>query len=95
VQYPRLAAIRRPAIAMLFLVVIQLCFGFLAFLTRVEWGRDAAQPEIPMVISTVAHLAVGALLLAATVIFAIQAWRYVPGAVKEEIPGGARKPVAA
>jgi cytochrome c oxidase assembly protein subunit 15 len=95
VQYPRVAAIRRPAIAMLFLVVIQLCLGFLAFLTRVEWGKDAAQPEIPMVISTVAHLAVGALLLASTVIFAIQVWRYVPGAVKERIPGDARRPVAA
>jgi len=94
-QYPRVAAIRRPAIAILFLVMIQLCLGFLAFLTRVEWGKDAAQPEMAMVISTVAHLAVGALLLASTVIFAIQVWRGVPAAVKERIPGGARKPVAA
>jgi cytochrome c oxidase assembly protein subunit 15 len=94
-QYPRIAAIRRPAIAVLFLVMIQLCLGFLAFLTRVEWGKTAAQPELPMVISTVAHVAVGALLLSATVIFALQVWRYVPVAVKAGIPGGARKPVAA
>jgi cytochrome c oxidase assembly protein subunit 15 len=94
-QYPKIAAIRRPAIAILFLVVVQLCLGFLAFLTRVEWGKDAAQPEMAMVASTVAHVAVGALLLASTAIFAIQVWRNVPLSVKERIPSGARKPVAA
>ncbi len=52
---------------MLSLVIAQLCLGFTAFLTRVAWGHDAVQPELPMVISTVAHVAVGALLLATTV----------------------------
>lgn len=94
-QYPKVTAIRRPAIAILFLVVVQLCLGFLAFLTRVEWGKDAAQPEMAMVASTVAHVAVGALLLASTAIFAIQVWRNVPASVKQQIPGSARKPVAA
>ncbi len=94
-RYSKIEAIRRPAVAILFLVVVQLCLGFLAFLTRVEWGKDAAQPEMPMVVSTVAHVAVGALLLAATVIFTIQVWRHVPVSVRERIPGGARKPVAA
>ena len=36
----------RPAITMLSLMIAQLCLGFVAFLTRVLWGRDAAQPEI-------------------------------------------------
>jgi cytochrome c oxidase assembly protein subunit 15 len=94
-QYSKTAAIRRPAIAVLFLVIVQLCLGFLAFLTRVDWGRDAAQPETAMVASTVAHVAVGALLLASTAILAIQVWRHPPIAVKERIPGGAQKPVAA
>jgi heme a synthase len=94
-QYSNIAAIRRPAIAILVLVIVQLCLGFLAFLTRVEWGKDAAQPGTAMVGSTVAHVGVGALLLAATAIFTIQVWRYIPVAVKERIPGGARKPVAA
>jgi heme A synthase len=94
-QYSKIEAIRRPAIAILFLVIVQLCLGFLAFLTRVEWGKDAAQPEMPMVVSTVAHVAVGALLLASTVIFAIQVWRYVPIAMRERIPDSTRKPVAA
>jgi cytochrome c oxidase assembly protein subunit 15 len=94
-QYPKIAAIRRPAITILFLVVVQLCLGFLAFLTRVEWGKDVAQPEMAMVASTVAHVAVGALLLASTAIFAIQVWCHTPIAVKERIPGSARKSVAA
>jgi cytochrome c oxidase assembly protein subunit 15 len=94
-QYQKIAAIRRPAITILFLVVVQLCLGFLAFLTRVEWGKDAAQPEMAMVASTVAHVAVGALLLVSTAIFTIQVWRNVPAPVKERVPGGARKPVAA
>src|SRR6266704_5638618 len=44
-QFPNTDAIRRPAILLLFLLVIQLCLGFAAFLTRVVWGPEAAQPE--------------------------------------------------
>ena len=84
--YPNVEAIRRPAITMLSLVIAQLCLGFTAFLTRVQWGRDAVQPELPMVISTVAHVAVGALLLATTVVLAIQTWRHVPVAFEERLP---------
>ena len=84
--YPHIEAVRRPAILMLSLVIAQLCLGFTAFLTRVAWGRDAVQPELPMVISTVTHVAVGALLLATTVILAIQVWRHVPVAFEERIP---------
>ena len=91
--YPNVEAVRRPAIAMLGLMVAQLCLGFLAFITRVMWGRDAAQPELPMVISTVIHVAVGALLLATTVVLAIQVWRHVPVAFEERVPG--TNPVAA
>jgi heme a synthase len=85
--YPNVDAVRRPAIAMLGLMVAQLCLGFLAFITRVMWGRDAAQPELPMVVSTVVHVAVGALLLAATVVLAIEVWRHVPVAFEEHVPG--------
>jgi len=90
--YPKLDAVRRPAIAMLFLMVAQLCLGFLAFITRVMWGTNA-QSEMPMVISTVVHVAVGALLLATTVVLAIQVWRHVPVAFEERVPG--QNPVAA
>jgi cytochrome c oxidase assembly protein subunit 15 len=88
-------AVRRPAIIMLSLLITQLCLGFTAFLTRVAWGRDTAQPELPMVVSTVAHVAVGALLLATTVILAIQVWRHVPVAVEERVPQAQRDVSAA
>ena len=84
--YSHIEAVRRPAILMISLLITQLCLGFTAFLTRVAWGRDAAQPELPMVASTVAHVAVGALLLATTVVLAIQVWRHVPVAFEQRVP---------
>jgi cytochrome c oxidase assembly protein subunit 15 len=84
--YSHIDAVRRPAIIMLSLLITQLCLGFTAFLTRVAWGRDAAQPEVAMVAATVAHVAVGALLLATTVVLAIQVWRHVPVAFEERVP---------
>jgi heme A synthase len=83
--YSSIEQVRRPAIVMLSLLITQLCLGFTAFLTRVAWGRDAVQPELPMVVSTVAHVAVGALLLATTMILAIQVWRHVPVAFEERV----------
>ncbi|MFZ0480601.1 MAG: COX15/CtaA family protein [Terriglobales bacterium] len=93
--FSKVEAVKRPAVIMLSLMVAQLCLGFLAFITRVMWGRDAAQPELPMVIATVVHVAVGALLLATTVVLAIQVWRHVPVSFAESVPGGERNPVAA
>jgi heme a synthase len=84
--YSQIEAIRRPAILMLSLLIAQLCLGFTAFLTRVAWGREAVQPELPMVVSTVAHVAVGALLLATTMVLSIQVWRHAPVAFEERLP---------
>jgi len=93
--YSRIEAVRRPAIIMLSLLIMQLCLGFTAFLTRVAWGKDAVQPELPMVAATVAHVAVGALLLATTVVLAIQVWRHVPVAFEERVPQAQRDASAA
>ena len=93
--YSHIEAVRRPAIVMLSLLITQLCLGFTAFVTRVAWGRGAAQPELPMVASTVAHVAVGALLLATTVVLAIQVWRHVPVALAERVPHAQRDASAA
>jgi hypothetical protein len=80
------------------LLVTQLGLGFAAYLTRVQWGQDAVQPELPMVISTVAHVAVGALVLASAVVLAMQAWRNM-GSVQQECeavsPADLRKAVNA
>jgi cytochrome c oxidase assembly protein subunit 15 len=84
--YSHIEAVRRPAILMLTLLITQLCLGFAAFMTRVAWGRNAVQPEMPMVICTVIHVAVGALLLATTIVLAIQVWRHVPVAFEEPLP---------
>jgi heme a synthase len=93
-QYARIPAVKKPAVIMLCLMIAQLCLGFAAFLTRVAWGHDALQPELPMVTSTVAHVAVGALLLATTVVLAVQVWRHVPVAFEERVPAG-EQPVPA
>ena len=87
--------LRRPAILMLSLLIMQLCLGFTAFVTRVAWGKSAVQPELPMVVSTVAHVAVGALLLATTVILSIQVWRHLPVALAERQGHAERGPSAA
>jgi len=94
-EYSKIDAVRRPAIIMLSLLIAQLCLGFIAFLTRVAWGKDAVQPELPMVISTVTHVAVGALLLATAVVLAIQVWRHVPVAFEERVTSGEQNPVTA
>lgn len=93
--YSNIEAVRRPAILMLSLLITQLCLGFAAFLTRIAWGRNAVQPELAMVVSTVLHVAVGALLLATTVILAIQVWRHVPVAFEERVPQAEHNPSAA
>lgn len=87
-QFPRVDAIRQPAVLMLFALVLQLCLGFAAFLTHVVWGADAGQPEFSMVIATVSHVAVGALLLATTAVLTLQVWRHVPAEQKHEVPQG-------
>jgi len=94
-QYAELDEVRLPAVTMLSLMVTQLCLGFAAFITRVMWGRDAVQPEFPMVVSTVAHVVVGALLLATAVVLAVQVWRHVPVAVAEPVPRTEPRPAAA
>ena len=93
--YAQIEAIKKPAIILLGLLLTQLCLGFLAFLTRVAWGHDAVQPELPMVVSTVAHVAAGALLLATAVVLAIQVWRHVPVAFEERVRGAQGNTVAA
>ena len=82
-EFSPVVAIRRPAVLLLFLLVIQLCLGFAAFLTRVVWGSGAPQPELSMVIATVTHVATGALLLATTAVLTLEVWRHMPATEKQ------------
>ena len=84
-SHPNVPALRRPALLLLGLLVVQLSLGFAAYLTRVQWGKDAVQPGLGMVVSTVAHVAVGALVLATTLILSLQSWRYL-GRVRAPLP---------
>ncbi len=93
-DYSRVEQLRRPALMLLGLLMVQLSLGFAAWLTRVEWGRDVVQPLMPMVVTTVAHLAVGALLLATTVVLSIQAWCHVAIAHGEDVSTATPKAVA-
>jgi cytochrome c oxidase assembly protein subunit 15 len=85
-RYGRIAELRRPAAAILALLLTQLGFGFAAYLTRVVWGKNAAQPLPSMVSTTVAHVAVGALLLASCFVLEEQVRRHLvrgPAALRE------------
>lgn len=76
-HYSHVVQLRKTALFMMVLLMTQLALGFAAYLTRVEWSKDAPQPLISMVASTVSHVAVGALVLATSVVLAIQTRRHV------------------
>jgi cytochrome c oxidase assembly protein subunit 15 len=75
-DHSSIPTLRRPARGLLIVLLVQLGLGFGSYLTRVEWGKDAAQPMPVMVFTTVAHVAVGAVMLAGAVILAVQAYRH-------------------
>jgi heme a synthase len=75
-RYSPVPHLRRPALTMLGLLVFQLLLGFSAYVTRVVEGVDELQPTGSLVGTTVAHMGVGALLLAVAAIFTVQAHRY-------------------
>jgi cytochrome c oxidase assembly protein subunit 15 len=82
--YGKVDQLRKLAQLILALLMVQLGLGFCAYLTRLRWGHNAEQPWQIMVVSTVAHVAWGALVLAATVVLAIQTRRMI--AVRAEAP---------
>jgi cytochrome c oxidase assembly protein subunit 15 len=76
-RYGSVAHLRKPAQLLLALLMIQLGLGFCAYLTRMTFGHNAVQPWQVMVVSTVSHVAWGALVLAASVVLAIQSRRMI------------------
>lgn len=82
--YGKIDLLRNLAQLILGLLMVQLGLGFCAYLTRLRWGHDAVQPWQVMVVATVAHVAWGALVLAATVVLAIQTRRMI--SVRSEAP---------
>ncbi len=68
--------LRRPASAMLLLLIAQLLLGVGAYVVRVVQGVNEVQPTLGLVSLTVAHLGAGALILALTVVLTIQTYRH-------------------
>jgi len=94
-EHSAVPQLRRPARVLLALLLIQLGLGFAAYLTRVEWGGHAAQPMLGMVLATVAHVAVGALVLATSVVLAVQSYRHTsPQTVIVSAPAAGSRVVA-
>jgi len=63
--------LRKPALLICFLLVCQVSLGIAAYLARLASANDP-QPLEPMVSLTVAHLAVGALILASILVLALR-----------------------
>jgi len=89
-RYGNVDHLRRPAELLLALLMIQLGLGFCAYLTRMTFGHNAVQPWQIMVVSTVAHVAWGALVLAGSVVLAIQSRRMINVHVTETAAQGAQ-----
>ncbi|HZT33836.1 MAG TPA: COX15/CtaA family protein [Bryobacteraceae bacterium] len=87
VGHPRHAPLRRAALFLLSLACFQVFLGIAAYMSRVATA-DAPQPMPVMVGFTVAHVAVGALTMAASVLLAIQVFRHVRRPARELAVGG-------
>ncbi len=73
-RYGKVDHLRRPAQLLLGLLMVQLGLGFFAYISRLRWGHNV----VPMMVaSTVSHVAWGALVLAVSVVLAIQSWRMI------------------
>jgi hypothetical protein len=68
----------RPALIALSLLVVQLCLGIAAYMTR-RTSPDDPQPLNPMIGITVAHVACGALVFVSTIVLTLRTYRVLPG----------------
>ncbi len=75
-KHGNIPQLRRPALWLLLLLIGQLVLGVSAYVVRVIQGVNEAQPTMTLVSVTVAHLAVGALILALSMVLTIQAYRH-------------------
>jgi heme A synthase len=90
-RYGHVRQLRVPAIGLIHLLMLQLALGLASYITRVVWGKDAVQPLPSMVSTTVAHVAIGALLLATAFVLEEQLRRLTsraPIMINEEVSRG-------
>jgi heme a synthase len=89
----RIPHLRRPAVGLLVLLIVQLLLGVGAYVVRVVQGVDELQPTLGLVGITVAHLGVGALILALAMVLTIQTYRH-SGEPANVLPIDRRREVA-
>jgi cytochrome c oxidase assembly protein subunit 15 len=77
-RYGNVPQLRKPAQLLLAFLLLQLGLGFAAYITHLQWEIDPVQPLFSLVLSTVAHVAGGAVVLATSVVLAIQTRRMIP-----------------
>lgn len=77
-EAPRLV---RPALLLLGLLVFQILLGIGAYVMKLA-ARDAPQPSPPLVAVTTTHVAVGALLLAASLVVMLEVYRALAAPVR-------------
>lgn len=95
-RYANVPQLRRPVQLLLGLLMVQLGLGFASYLARLQWMLNAPQPTTGIVISTVSHVAGGALVLATSVILAIQTRRMITVRAPESaVTHSSRKAVTA
>src|SRR5271169_1197354 len=82
-RYGSVDQLRKPTQLILALLMVQLGLGFASYLTRLQWMLNAPQPTTGIVISTVSHVAGGALVLATSVVLAIQSRRMINARVPQ------------
>jgi cytochrome c oxidase assembly protein subunit 15 len=75
-KHPNIPYLKRPAVLLLVLLIVQLMLGVGAYIVRVVEGVNEVQPTVALVSVTVAHMGVGALILALAFILTIQAYRH-------------------
>jgi heme a synthase len=85
--------LKRPAVWLLMLLILQLLLGVGAYIVRVVQGINEEQPTLALVSVTVIHLAIGALILALAVIFIVQTYRHT-GEAAEVVPIDSEREVA-
>lgn len=95
-RYTKVAQLRRPAEFILATLMAQLGLGFAAYVTRLIWMLNPSQTYVWIVVSTVAHVTGGAVVLAASVVLAIQTRRTITASVSDTVPSAvSRKAVTA
>jgi predicted permease len=76
IRHPEHQPLRQSALSLLAVAMSQVFLGIAAYMSRIA-TLDAPQPMAVMVGFTVAHVAVGALTMAASVVMAVEVFRYV------------------